>query len=519
MRSRSPSILSHLVICRERWKMSDEKPGLMMLGFDGATWTIINSLLEEGYLPNIRRVMESGVYAKLKSPEPLSTPIIWTTIYTGGDMASHGVRNFFNTISDIKMPRIWDILLHNGTSAGICGNYFSYPINEKLSFCIPSHFDAGVETYPKRYTYIREITKAVGSKKVNVGGVVRSGLSALRSGLRPHSIFYALRSVLSVAFNRKYLNVYYRFKRLSMDLWFDAFFHAYKRTRPDFVAYYSPLPDTISHQYWSYHEPGKFSGINPKDVKKYGNVIRDTYRHCDRHIGRVLKALPPDTQICILSDHGFKILEKAGDMIVLVAEKLIDFFGLKGQLVVTNLGHRVIFQPKTDELTEKLVKILQDAHICETKTPAFHQFVIDRDTNTIRFMVNMGKIKKTDTKIVLNGKEIKMDEIARVASPWTGMHDAEDGVVIVAGPGVRKDGEKEMMRAVDIAPTLLRLQGIDIAEHCDGRIREDFIDEDWASRNPAKVIECYDSIPFRPEQETRADEEEIAERLKSLGYM
>ena len=304
-----------------------------------------------------------------------------------------------------------------------------------------------------------------------------------------------------------------------MDMWFDVFLHVYKRNKPDFASFYTPIPDTICHRYWSFHEPEEYEGLNPKHIRKYKNVIRDTYRHCDRLVGRALRAMSANTQICIASDHGFKAMADPGGMTVVVPEKLVSFLGFKGRMVVTNLGHQLILQPKTDDIAERVLKLLKEAYICDRDVPVFRNFDISRGINTIRCMLNPGPLKKLDTRIFLDAKEIAIGDIAKTGSPWTGMHDLNDGLFILSGPGVRKDGEKEMMRAVDIAPTLLRLQGIDIAEHCDGRMREDFIDEVWASRNPAKVIECYDSIPFRPEQETRADEEEIAERLKSLGYM
>ena len=304
-----------------------------------------------------------------------------------------------------------------------------------------------------------------------------------------------------------------------MDMWFDVFLHVYRKNKPDFASFYTPIPDTICRRYWSFHEPENFEGLNSKHVGKYKNVIHDTYRHCDRLVGRALKAMPPDTRICILSDHGFKPMADPGGMTVVVPEKMISFLGLKGMMVITNFGHQLIFQPKNGEIAEKVLKLLQEAYICDRNAPAFRNFDVSKGINTIRCMLNPGPLKKLDARIVLDGKEIAIGEIAKTGSPWTGTHDLSDGLFILSGPGVRKDGEKEIIRTVDIAPTLLRLQGIDITGYCDGKTREDLIDSDWASRNPAKVIESYDSIPFRPEQEARADEEEIAERLKSLGYM
>lgn len=490
-----------------------------MLGFDGATWNIINSLIEGGDLPGVRRIMENGVHARLRTTVPLFTPIIWTTIYTGADWEKHGIRNFFNTANDIKVPRIWDVLLHDGRTAGLVGNYFTYPINKKLSFCIPSHFDHGTETYPERYSFIRQIARDVQLRDTSPGRFVKNGFSALRNGLRLRSVLFAIRSIVAMAFNRNYLNTYHRMKRISMDLWFDAFFNAYKKHKPDFASYYSPLPDTISHQYWSFHEPEKFENIKPRDVGKYKEVIRDTYRHCDRLIRKVLKGMPPNTQVCLVSDHGFKALEDPGGITAVVPEKLTDFLGVKGRAVITLIGLRVFIQAKSIELSEKLLKILSEAYIYDTKEPVFRALDFNKMANTIRFCINVRELKDINTRVVLDDKVIPMKDIARTASPWTGTHDDEDGVFILSGPGVMNNGRKAPITTLDITPTLLRLQGIDITEYSDGKIRNDMIDQTWAKANPARAIKSYEDIPFKPAEESKAPDQEIAKKLKSLGYM
>ncbi len=452
--------------------MSDKKPGLVMLGFDGATWNVTDAMLKEGRLPNIRELMETGVYAKLRTLTPPSTPIIWTTIYTGAEPETHGIRNFFDTACSIKVPRIWDILMHSGNTAGVVGNYFTYPINRKLSFCIPSHFDPDFETYPERYTFLRKMTTAIGSRRFDLALLAKSGLPSLRNGLRLHSIFFAIHSVLASVFDRSHLNTYYRFQRIFMNMWFDIFLHAYRRIRPDFASFYTPLPDTVSHRYWSFHQPYKFEGLDPRHVRKYGNVIHNTYSHCDRLVGEVIKHTRRETQICIVSDHGFQALEDPGNLLVIVPERLVKFLGLKGKVVITNLGQQIIVQPKTSELTEKLLRIFEDSYICDIKRPTFIKFDLNEEANTLRFTINGNKVKRIDTRIVLDGKNIEMKDIARLGSPWTGRHHTEDGIFILNGPGVMNDNEKDMIDLVDVAPTLLKLQGIDVSRCTDGKIRE-----------------------------------------------
>lgn len=501
--------------------MDDGNPKMVVLGFDGASWNVVRPMLEDELLPNLRRIMDSGVYARLRTPWPPSTPIIWTTLYTGAHAQNHGIKNFFNTLHDLKTPRIWDIILHGGGTAGLCGNYFTSPIDTRLAFCIPSHFDSGVETKPERYSFIRKLTRSFEAKSISIDRLLASGFSAIRNGLRSRSITFAVRSVLAAALNRQYFNWYHRFQRVFMDLSFDVFLHAYSEFRPDFASCYTPLPDTVSHKYWSFHEPERFDNVDPKQVKKFGKVIRDTYRHCDRRVGSVLKAVSQNTLICVLSDHGFQALENPHDRVVIVPEKLIRFLNLQDKVVATNLGHQVIVQPREEEkgMTAKLLKTLKEAYIADIKRPAFLNFHVDEQTDTIRFRVNWHKITDLHRRVVLDGKKISMSHIAKVGSTWTGEHDAEDGIFMLCGPGVPDGGEKETIDAVDIAPTLLRLQALDVSNCTDGKMRMDMIDREWAEKNPARAIESYDDIMFKPSRAAEIDREDIAKKLQSLGYM
>ena len=82
----------------------------MYMAIDALTWTIINPLLKNGKLPNIEKLIKSGVSSTLTSEHPLLSPIIWTSIFSGQKASKHGVTSFFDWYDDVKCLRIWDIL-------------------------------------------------------------------------------------------------------------------------------------------------------------------------------------------------------------------------------------------------------------------------------------------------------------------------------------------------------------------------------------------------------------------------
>ena len=67
---------------------------IFLIGIDGAEWSYIKWLKGEGRIPNIARLIDGGVTSGLRTTWPTYSPIIWTSIATGVDEQTHGVRDF-----------------------------------------------------------------------------------------------------------------------------------------------------------------------------------------------------------------------------------------------------------------------------------------------------------------------------------------------------------------------------------------------------------------------------------------
>lgn len=64
--------------------MKNRKPELLVIGLDGAMTSYIRTAIEEGRLPNFRRILENGVVCdNCMTAFPSITPTCWTTIATG----------------------------------------------------------------------------------------------------------------------------------------------------------------------------------------------------------------------------------------------------------------------------------------------------------------------------------------------------------------------------------------------------------------------------------------------------
>ncbi|GAG10958.1 unnamed protein product, partial [marine sediment metagenome] len=264
----------------------------------------------------------------------------------------------------------------------------------------------GVHTHPDSYRFLRELTRTFEARAFSPARLLRLLSQALTHGLSPYTILPAVRAVVSLLADRSYLNWYQRFQRVFMAMSFDVFLHAYRRYRPDFATFYTPLPDTICHKYWCFHEPQHFENVTEAEVRRYGNVVGDTYAHIDACLGRLLRLLPSDTQICLVSDHGFRRMEHPRDRLVVVPKRLMQALGLRDEVVVTNLGHQVLVQPRRASASPlaQVLKVLGEARISDSELPVFSELEREKDSGIIRFWLNLNELKGMHTRIVLNNK-------------------------------------------------------------------------------------------------------------------
>jgi predicted AlkP superfamily phosphohydrolase/phosphomutase len=62
--------------------------------------------------------------------------------------------------------------------------------------------------------------------------------------------------------------------------------------------------DRIQHMFWRYYEEGHPAGPN-RETAEHRHAIEEMYAHCDRLVGRVMAKLRKDDVMIVLSDHGF----------------------------------------------------------------------------------------------------------------------------------------------------------------------------------------------------------------------
>ncbi|MSP56181.1 MAG: nucleotide pyrophosphatase [Myxococcales bacterium] len=67
---------------------------IIVLGLDGMDPGLATKFMQEGKLPNFRKLAEQGVFRTLDTSNPSMSPVAWSTFATGVDASGHGIFDF-----------------------------------------------------------------------------------------------------------------------------------------------------------------------------------------------------------------------------------------------------------------------------------------------------------------------------------------------------------------------------------------------------------------------------------------
>ncbi len=292
---------------------------ILLLAVDGLEWRLVLPMAQSGDLPELGRLMDEGVYGRLRTTRPTFSPIIWTSIATGRLPTEHGIRGFvrrregrrrlFNRY-DRKTKAFWNILTDYGRKVGVVGWWMTFPAEE-----IDGVMVAQVNTLDQ-----------VRSRRVEGRAILKGGLvKELEGQVHPPerlAEFLEIHDRVSAELPERMLEIF-GFEEpqtpLTRRLWENTgwslrsdatYLEITERLADeglDLLACYLGGTDVVAHRFWRYMEPGVFEHPPTADeVERFGNAIRDYYRYIDSWIGRLRARMPAETRVVVVSDHGMR---------------------------------------------------------------------------------------------------------------------------------------------------------------------------------------------------------------------
>jgi predicted AlkP superfamily phosphohydrolase/phosphomutase len=269
---------------------------VFIVGWDGATFDLIEPWVAEGKLPNIAEAMRGGAHGELRSTLPPMTFTAWSSFMTGKNPAKHGIYDFtrqrpgtydleFVNGGERKAVTFWKLLSDAGRKVISISVPCTYP-PEKVDGVMLSGFDAaGLGGSSSKLdargmhppTMYDELEEAVGGHPIGSFPVAE-----INAG-EPEA---AVRKILD-CIGRKAATAKYLIQKYDWDCAMILFGES----------------DGAGHHFWKYCD-GRSPQFSYEPASMRDSILR-VYQELDRQLGELRQLLPTDTTLLMMSDHGF----------------------------------------------------------------------------------------------------------------------------------------------------------------------------------------------------------------------
>lgn len=556
---------------------------VLFIGLDGATFDVLNPLIDRGLMPRLKQFIDEGVHGPLETTIPPITPTAWVSWMTGKNPGKHGVFEFLlrrkgsgelpdtpvSSRSRDGLP-FWDVLGQMGKQAIVTNVPCTYPpglVNGVMISDFLTPRGRHDFTYPQ--SVIDEIEGKFGPYELYITEVYTKG---------------NVDKILDQLFTE--LEYKTKVNRYLMEQYgWDVFATHYWGT------------DRFQHELWHLlDETHPFFDRKEHDA----NIGRaHEYWHAvDSTIGELFDSVDEDATVYMGSDHGFGPIKKflcfnvwliEEGLLVLKRDAMTLFkralfkLGLTPDLAYRSamkmgLAHLRLSVGVTNRST--LMKLanalmLSLGDVDWSRTVAFSkgnygQIFINlrgRETNGI---VEPGPeydsvmrqiIEKLRGLVDPETHQGLIGPIWRREDLYTGPHSEQSpdiqflpsdmankplgtldltsnkfitpvygnsgdhrmhGIMLGRGPELRRGARVEGARIIDYAPTILHSFGAEVPSDMDGRVLEEIFTAEYLAGNPVRISETAGldyDAPDKAPEMTDEESEEIRARLRGLGYL
>lgn len=503
---------------------AEDKPNpVLVIGLDGGEWSVIEEMWAQGKLPNFKKLADGGVRAKLTSHYGKS-PVIWTSMATGMKDSKHGITGFTIFTDDGDIPfsstlretkAIWNMLSSAGRGAAVLNWWASWPaedinghiISEKSQTDLPNR----VSPASWQAAFDAELVQ------VNKEQPVFEGYED-----------FAPEDRVTLHFGEKFL----------------------KDGEHDLVLAYFRGTDSVSHKYWKWYRPQDFGGaVKPEAVAKYKDMVPDKYAQTDEAIGRLLAAAGPNTNVFVVSDHGFHAADPVKVKITIDSNELLEAMGLltfEPGTKKVDCAKSVAYTYRTEVQSKK-----KRLRLCKSGRDGGNIAPGDEAAALARLSTELAKVtfdngatllttrapntrntKEAEADLILE-VEAEADDLSKVlvyqgkaiddavshTSVVTGSHpESPPGLFIAYGPDINPKASAKGIDIHDITPTLLYALGLPIADDFDGRPWLNLFTSTFQAKYPMQQIDSWGRMDGTSVTKSTEDEATL-QQLRELGYI
>jgi len=468
---------------------------VMIIGISGATWTVIRPMLSEGALPCIQGLMREGAWGVLESVKTAGDKhyrpqTAWPSVMSGKVPERHGITEYFHTYRDMKSAGAWDLFNQQGLSAGIYSTPVLWPPPRLNGFVIPTPHGRDDQAWPPELSFIMSYYRHHQDSKLRTS-YLATILKSVKfipvvfgPGQNPRLPFRLLRSAVRLAMARDSETRALILRSAKLDLSTAIFLSLYRKYEPRFSIFTNFEVDYVSHRYWRYHEPEKFQDSSRVPSRILKRAVKDAYAHMDRCIGILLKRIPAESVVAIVSEHGMAAEERSNEIgrwqYLINANKVKALADIGDHIVAVPIARWIAFRRRDGcPLDSSVGQSLKSITVVESGLPLFTTHCHTEDEVVIKLNIHRGDYADTDDigtlHISVPGRGVMPigSLLERVGPRRSAMH-AREGVVIMKGIGIMSGFEVKGAVITDILPTLLAAAGLKVPSDLDGRVLDVF---------------------------------------------
>lgn len=248
----------------------------IILGLDGVPYGLVRDLTEQGVMPHLKRLRETGVFTKLESTVPDVSSVAWSTIITGQNPGEHGIYGFTDIIEGT-----YSISYHNSRKLRSRPFWQKHPEQKHVILNLPASYPAS-----------------------ELNGVMVAGFVApdLEKAVYPRSYLEKLK-----AFDYR-IDIDAEKARKSNRLLFKKLFEVFERRVKAYRYFWEKIAwdtfmlvftgtDRLGHYLWNAYGD---------EDHEYHEKFLEFFSRIDTIIGEIDERMEEDDALVLLSDHGME---------------------------------------------------------------------------------------------------------------------------------------------------------------------------------------------------------------------
>lgn len=514
---------------------------VLVIGWDGADWEILDDLLARGSLPNLAEMIAGGGRGTLLSTIPSHSWAAWSSFLTGYNPAGHGVWDFVErhptdpdrripvSSTSIRQPTFLDQLSAAGVevrAANIPVTFPAWEVNGRM---------IGGVAVPRGAAFVTP--KSFAAELESRAPFPLNGLEWTRFAEEPDVLVAEARRLVEQR---------------------TASFEVLLEGSWDVGVCVFVSPDRLQHPLGAFLLPShpRYGAVADSDL---GDALRAIYGLVDEALGRLRRLAGPDALTVVLSDHGFRPVGRVASL-----AKILRYLGFASAGSRNDMARsvrrwapaRAIARTRAGYALKQRVRA--PATLDWSKTTAYSAGtggaisvnLRGREINGIVDPTDHDRVRREVAEALLAYRDPESDEapvasvmlredlpsgehedtapdlIARPAplwsfgnidrvgqgSEWPSGDHRQQGILVASQALVTDLGSPSI---VDVAPTLLATQGLTAPG--DGRPIAGIV-ETRADLDEAAPMASVTADPSGGDVSLE-EQDEIAQHLRDLGYI